>query len=297
MNAAPRSAAAIRCNRLSSTVSKNWIASSPATTWPHSGRSVSPHHRCQTTSATRRAAVAYTSRRPQQVYEHASTPGDVIHVDDHYEPSLSSAQLAREDIERALHPSWDSLTLEQDREQFASSRTQGRYIDELGLNAAEAQEEVPASSPKVATKPTRARIAKVSKPAVTPPVSKLTAKTQSTSIIRPYVPPAEAPSHEPHAEPLRSRYDWRLSSPVRPRYRNAAQSSSPPSLHAPRSPSSLAKQGHNALVGIGVDPARTDWWSASMRAEESWGWKVRLPAQGQGQKDEEWMAADVWRER
>lgn len=118
----------------------------------------------------------------------------------------------------------------------------------------------------------------------------------ANTLINPYSPappppsldPSPATPLQPHQVPLTSRYDWRLSSPLRRPSRT--RPSAPPPLWAP---TSLALQGHNRFVGVGVEPARTARGGAAIRREEAWGWKVKVPESERG----EWASADAYRLR
>lgn len=114
--------------------------------------------------------------------------------------------------------------------------------------------------------------------------------------IAPYIVPAPPavscpvhPSPQPHEVPLVSRSDWRLSSPLR-RYLR----SDPPSLYS-RMENDTKAQGHNRLVGIGVEPGRTARGPNSREVEgsEPWGWKIKVKESERGS----WPAADTYRKR
>lgn len=117
----------------------------------------------------------------------------------------------------------------------------------------------------------------------------------AASSISPYVPPTssrpDAALNQPHQNLLLSRNDWRLSSPRR-RRRSASEAvpTEPPSLY---SHAKNTLQGHNKLLGVGVEPVRSGQWTGGLRGEEPWGWKVKVPSGERG----EWVAADVHRKR
>ncbi|GAA6053563.1 hypothetical protein JCM3770_005196 [Rhodotorula araucariae] len=108
------------------------------------------------------------------------------------------------------------------------------------------------------------------------------------AVIAPYLPPPSfsTTSVAPAAQPLVSRHDWRLSSPLRRYVRK-----SPPPLFS-RAETDTRTIGHNKLVGVGVDAARIGK-PALVRGEEQWGWKVRVPEAERGT----WSDADAYRTR
>lgn len=105
------------------------------------------------------------------------------------------------------------------------------------------------------------------------------------SPIKPYRPLTPRASPQPHDSPLLSRYDWRLSSPLSPG-RNRT-SFDPPNLY--RAPK-LTKQGHNRLLGVGLEAAmEARRWSGV--SEEQWGWKTTVPSGEKGK----WASCDAYR--
>ena len=111
------------------------------------------------------------------------------------------------------------------------------------------------------------------------------------SLVAPYLPsPLASTSHDPFpspaSDPLVTRHDWRLSSPLRRYLRRT-----PPPLFS-RTETDTVSLGHNRLVGVGVDAARIAKF-AQTRAEEQWGWKVRVPESERGK----WPDADAYRKR
>ncbi|BGP44197.1 hypothetical protein JCM10450v2_000006 [Rhodotorula kratochvilovae] len=108
------------------------------------------------------------------------------------------------------------------------------------------------------------------------------------ALIAPYLPhiSLSPTSSSPAAQPLLSRHDWRLSSPLRRFVR-----SSPPPLFS-RAETDTRALGHNKLLGVGVDAARIGK-HALVRGEEQWGWKVRVPETERGK----WDDADAYRAR
>ncbi|GAA5947595.1 hypothetical protein JCM3775_000127 [Rhodotorula graminis] len=111
------------------------------------------------------------------------------------------------------------------------------------------------------------------------------------SLIAPYLPPPLSstsldPFPSPASDPLVTRHDWRLSSPLRRYLRR-----SPPPLFS-RTETDTVSLGHNRLVGVGVDAARIAKY-AQVRTEEQWGWKVRVPEAERGG----WPDAEVYRKR
>ncbi|KAK4052245.1 hypothetical protein OIO90_004467 [Microbotryomycetes sp. JL221] len=114
---------------------------------------------------------------------------------------------------------------------------------------------------------------------------------QLDSPIQPYRPSTAIDSNmttQPHDRLVLSRHDWRLSSPLVRHSRTL--SDSPPSLYERVD---LTCQGHNKLVGVGVDPARVGSWSPRLRAEEQWGWKIKVP----NSEKADWPAANVHRKK
>ena len=97
------------------------------------------------------------------------------------------------------------------------------------------------------------------------------------------------PSPQPHELPLVSRSDWRLSSPLRKYLR-----SSPPSLYS-RAENDTKSQGHNRLVGIGLETSRIarSYKSRDVEGAEPWGWKVKVKESEKGT----WTSADQYRKR
>ncbi|GAA5912503.1 hypothetical protein JCM8208_006619 [Rhodotorula glutinis] len=111
------------------------------------------------------------------------------------------------------------------------------------------------------------------------------------SLIAPYLPTSlPSTSHDPFpspaSEPLVTRHDWRLSSPLRRYLRRT-----PPPLFS-RTETDTIALGHNRLVGVGVDAARIAKY-AQVRTEEQWGWKVRVPESERGG----WPDAELYRKR
>ncbi|GAA6021532.1 hypothetical protein JCM11491_006473 [Sporobolomyces phaffii] len=114
--------------------------------------------------------------------------------------------------------------------------------------------------------------------------------------ISPYVAPDPPtfrcqvhPSPQPHEFPLVSRSDWRLSSPLR-RYLR----SNPASLYS-RLENDTKAQGHNFLVGVGIETSRItkSFRSPEVAGSEPWGWKVKVKEAERGG----WPAADLYRKR
>lgn len=140
----------------------------------------------------------------------------------------------------------------------------------------------PPPAPKPAPKPAPSRLSRAARSSTAP---------KSTSPIRPYLPLSTAPLTETHARPLLSRTDWRLSSPIsaHPRSSRPSRFRGPPPLTRSTIQANL-KQGHNKLVGVGVEPARVGWWNATMSKEEQWGWKVRIPTSEKGA----WSAGELY---
>jgi len=141
------------------------------------------------------------------------------------------------------------------------------------------------------SRPAKPKIVFTEDHTVSHPVTR-SAEILANTLISPFVPaaaPADADkSLEPHQIPLTSRYDWRLSSPLRSQTRTRPDS--PPTLWAH---ASTALQGHNRLVGVGVEPGRTARGGAQIRREEAWGWKIRVPENESGA----WLSADAYRSR
>jgi len=113
--------------------------------------------------------------------------------------------------------------------------------------------------------------------------------------VLPYLVPAPLPpcpvhpSPQPHEVPLDSRSDWRLSSPLR-RYLRP----SPPSLYS-RSENDTKSQGHNRLLGVGLETSRIarSYKSRDVEGAEAWGWKVKVKDSEKGS----WTSADQYRKR
>lgn len=315
-------------------------------------RSFSPAHcnqpswtRSKSTSAPRRAAVAYASRPLPTEYIEAPPPPQpkarqhqYYHDDDYADDMQGMTAAQKQDLEQALYPSWDGTQGADDGNARISSQLLGwnrndlehhqdvisgedgqvqhdgdiwrEWIEEARRGTrSEQRPESKAAKPLVkapsaqlagsSTKKARQTSPLTTKPIPLPPPSipalaSSSVKISAGSPIKPYIPTAETSSaSQPHHRRLVSRHDWRLSSPVR---RRSAKSDTkqalrlPPSLYAHRS---TTQQGHNRLVGVGVDSARSGWWSTSMRAEEPWGWKTKLPASERG----EWLAAEIHRKR
>lgn len=108
------------------------------------------------------------------------------------------------------------------------------------------------------------------------------------SPIQPYVPPKASTStlpKQPHDYPLLSRSDWRLSSPLFPI--PARSRSTPEHLAKARD---LKRQGHNLLVGVGMQPAAEAARFQGTR-DERWGWRLSVPEEEKGG----WPSCDVYR--
>ncbi|GAA5867609.1 hypothetical protein JCM1840_002569 [Sporobolomyces johnsonii] len=111
--------------------------------------------------------------------------------------------------------------------------------------------------------------------------------------LSPYLPPLSPETSasdgppQPHELPLLSRSDWRLSSPLRRRVR-----STPPPLWS-RTETDTRSQGHNRLVGVGVEAARLGRSMQALEGEEYWGWKLKVKGAEKGK----WKAADSYRKR
>lgn len=267
-------------------------------------------------STSRRAAVAFASEPHKTPYRAPPAPHDYYEDPEEYDEPLSVE--AREDLERALHPVWEELGTQKQweddgREEWDKEEVyhntevhehedQGElreWMEELRSEAmGKLQPSKPESKPPIPSSvpsPTAALESK--KPRSTQPVTQAPPKVAplvrsqtpitSTSPIRPYIPPPR-PASRQQARPLLSRNDWRLSSPVR-RPRSTLRTS-PPSLSVP---TDMSRQGHNKLVGIGVEPARVGRWNKEMAMQEQWGWKIRPPSGEKG----EWLAADAHCER
>ncbi|BGO88406.1 hypothetical protein JCM10020v2_000021 [Rhodotorula toruloides] len=120
-------------------------------------------------------------------------------------------------------------------------------------------------------------------------------KLETATQLRPYLPPLPVhdatPAHpvpQPHHYPLHSRYDWRLSSPVR-----QFVDSTPPSLYSVKDTSTFA-QGHNRLVGVGIEAANIDKEKDDrFKWRERWGFKSHAPKEFRC----EWAEAEVYRKR
>ncbi|GAA5886608.1 hypothetical protein JCM3774_003680, partial [Rhodotorula dairenensis] len=133
-------------------------------------------------------------------------------------------------------------------------------------------------------------------PLVSVPPSTATATLTSTSpgssSARAHCPPAEP---QPHHFALASRTDWRLSSPARFKLRSLKRGRPLP-LHSAKETCTFSA-GRNRLVGIGPPAALVARPSASVtsgRGGEGWGWKTRVPQEGERG---EWTDADKYIER
>ncbi|GAA5923692.1 uncharacterized protein JCM15063_003730 [Sporobolomyces koalae] len=114
--------------------------------------------------------------------------------------------------------------------------------------------------------------------------------------VSPYIPPPVLlpscpvhPSPQPHEVPLLSRSDWRLSSPLRKVFR-----SNPYSLFS-RYENDTKSQGHNHLVGVGIETSRISksYRHKDVEGSEPWGWKTKVNPSERG----DWPAADLYRKR
>ena len=207
----------------------------------------------------------------------------------------------KEDLERALHPAWETLGTEkqwEDEGREVGGKEEVYHDVEVPAEAeAEVQRDWLRSLAREAKG--KQKVQQRSKAKKEPPIPPIEPQAKPTpkkerhgstrhtdqdspkvdSPIRPYIPLSPD-----HGKPLLSRNDWRLSSPVR-RPRSSPRTR-PPSLYAPID---MTRQGHNKLVGVGVDPRQVGWWSEEMRKEEQWAWKVKTPASEKGS----WIEADA----
>lgn len=276
----------------------------------------SSHRSVHAPSTARRAAVAYAIKPSVSRYAGSSKQDDYIEGDEFDEP-LSLA--AREDLERALHPAWDDLGAQKHWEDedvdagrekdevYHDAETEEdhgewrEWMEELRKEAMGKREEAAAvKEQRKAAEPTapppklKAKKLISTRPAPQPlPVAEELIRSRaalSPSPIKPYYPPPIAKSSRPqtHHLPLLSRDDWRLSSPIR--YPRPTPRKRPPSLGVPVD---MTRQGHNKLIGVGVESAKIGLWSSEMAAQEQWGWKVKVPESERGT----WIAADVHRKR
>lgn len=121
------------------------------------------------------------------------------------------------------------------------------------------------------------------------------------SNIHPYIPisiPTFDPV-QPHENKLLSRYDWRLSAPLHQLHRDASRPTDPDSPPYPPllfrtrpSLGYLALQGHNRLIGVGLEPALEGArYGIDLNLEERWGWKHPVD---DDQKNG-WSDLDSWR--
>lgn len=270
---------------------------------------------------SRRAAVACAPPSSSSRHYHATQAAEHDHIDmDEFEEPLSAA--AREDLERALHPVWEELReqshWQQEQEQGEQVYSGTEFGEEDGAEWKEwvrelqaeamAQRPIPPPVPPPAPPPpvkiaaTQSTTPMTDRPAATstrpapqalPPVEGLIRSRMDLTVspIAPYRPPTPSSSKRkprPDELPLLSRADWRLSSPIR--RPPSTVRSRPPSLWKPEDTS---RQGHNKLVGVGVDCSKVGIWNRQMETEEQWGWKVKVP---KGEKGA-WPAADVHRRR
>ncbi|KAM0791996.1 hypothetical protein ACM66B_007108 [Microbotryomycetes sp. NB124-2] len=177
----------------------------------------------------------------------------------------------------------------------ASTVVEKRQKDEKPATTAKTRAKAVAKDVKAAKEAVKAKQKQVQADKVAATVLSSRPSNLETSPIKPYRAPSRLDPNEqgqPYAQPLLSRNDWRLSAPLSSarRRKNLAWPISPPSLYEPLD---LTHQGHNKLVGIGIDSSKVGSWSSRMRLEEQWGWKMRVPAM----EKQSFPAADVHRKR